>query len=59
MACGFIITSGITPSFENGISYSGNIIPIVPFYAPIEASLSPIYGYIESLNLNLIDLNPS
>jgi hypothetical protein len=59
IACGFIITSGIIPSSVNGISHSGKTNPIVPFYALIDASLSPTYGSTRFLILNLICFYPS
>lgn len=59
IACGFKITSGIIPSSVKGISHSDRSNPIVPFYALIEANLSPIYGSTKFLILNLIYFYPS
>ena len=54
-AFGFIITSGITPFYEYGISYSSNIFPSNPFYACIDANLSPITGYLLNLVLTFVN----
>ena len=48
IACGLIIISGRRPSFVNGMSHSGIILPTVPFCPCLELNLSPNTGFLNT-----------
>lgn len=52
-AWGLIIISGTIPDSEKGISTYGHNIDITPFYPCLDENLSPITGFLLTLNLTI------